>query len=207
MRRNTGTGTVWGLALGLLIAAGCFHVGPLLDIEMDTSPDAAADSDADSDTDGDTDSDTDGDTDSDTDGDADGDTGSDTGSDTDTSIVPATAVADCSPNDSPAVTFTIGVDEPSCGSTPSGAHVVVTVWYAMWDTLEAGIHPLDGGAGQALFYPDAQSTTPETGTGTVLTIDSIDATSMTGRYESTFASGAMSADFEAPWCDGSAQCG
>ncbi|MDD5306308.1 MAG: hypothetical protein PHU25_03200 [Deltaproteobacteria bacterium] len=58
-----------------------------------------------------------------------------------------------------------------------------------------------------LYFAYPQSSTAQTGTGTVLTIDSINASGMIGRYEATSSSGAMSADFEAPWCDGSAQCG
>ncbi len=136
-----------------------------------------------------------------------GDAGADADGDSDAGGVPAVAMGDCSPNDSPAVSFHVGVDAASCGSTPSGAYVVITVWYTDWATLALGAHALDASSGMALYFPSPMSSTTETGANTVLTIDSIDSTRMTGRYESTFPSGAMSADFEAPWCDGSPGCG
>jgi len=162
---------------------------------------ASSGSDADADTDADTDSDTDADADGDSDGDSDADSGPDA------SVVPAVAAGDCSPNDAPAVSFHVGVDAASCGSTPSGAYVVITVWYTSWDTLEVGTHALDASSGMALYFSSPMSSTTEIGADTVLTIDFIDSTRMTGRYEATFTSGAMSADFEAPWCDNSPGCG
>jgi len=67
--------------LGLLLVAGCHHVGPLADADADAGADA--DSDTDADTDADSDSDTDVDTDTDADADADADSDADTDADAD----------------------------------------------------------------------------------------------------------------------------
>ena len=120
----------------------------------------------------------------------------------------AIAVATCSPNDAPAVSIQIGVDQPSCDSTSSGSYIVVTIWYTSWDKLKPGTYPLDANGGAALsVYSPAQGVSNwEDGTNTVLTIESIDSSRMIGRCESSFPSGTVSVNFTAQLCADNPMC-
>jgi hypothetical protein len=119
------------------------------------------------------------------------------------------AVASCSPNDATAVSITIGVDQPSCGSTSSGSYIAVAIWYTNWDNLKPGTYPLDarGGIAMSVYSPVQGGSNWEVGTNTVLTIESIDSDRMIGHCESSFPSGTVSMDFTARWCGGNPMCG
>jgi hypothetical protein len=120
----------------------------------------------------------------------------------------AIAQAACSPNDAPAVFLQIGVDRPSCDSTSSGSYIVLAIWYTSWDKLKLGTYALDanGGAGLFVYSPAQGANNGEAGTSTVLTIETIDSSWMTGHLESSFPSGTVSVDFTALWCAGNPMC-
>jgi hypothetical protein len=75
--------------------------------------------------------------------------------------------------------------------------------------LKPGTYALDAnrGIGTSAYFPGQGVSNPEPGTNTVLTVKSIDSERMTGHFESSFPSGAVSVDVTVQWCAGNPMCG